>query len=341
VVYTGMTLVRSQDYDTAIKLWEQTLRAQPNSAFAMNNLAAAYLNNGSRLDDAEELIERLDAAHPDYLKTPLLWGRLWFEKGDFTNAEVALREAVLREPDEAQAHAMLGGALALQDKMVEAEASIRRAFELNPNEPTARNLLGVILAREGRPADAVEVLRGLVDEESGSAGAAVNLAIALNQLGRTDKARERFAQGLEMFPESIAIRRNFADFEAGHGNLAEAETLYRQVIADDDQNVPAAVGLGIILRDTGRLEEAELVYSSALRVSPGDPLLLNNYGVLLATLGRYEDAYNRFGQALANDPEYEDAKVNRELARSLLPPSHPDAVAPPADAQESATENPA
>ncbi len=72
VGFTGVTLIRANDYDTDLKVWQQTARVQPGSSMAMNNLVVALLRENEPALARRE-VERLDEVHPNYLKLPVLW----------------------------------------------------------------------------------------------------------------------------------------------------------------------------------------------------------------------------------------------------------------------------
>src|SRR5690606_13403256 len=99
-------------------------------------------------------------------------------------------------------------------------------------------------------------------------GAYANLAVSLNKVGRVEDARKAYEDALVSIPDSPAILKSYANFEASHENFAKAEELFRQIIKKNDQDVAAAVGLAMVLRAVDRKPEAEAVYRAALSVNP-------------------------------------------------------------------------
>lgn len=100
------------------------------------------------------------------------------------------------------------------------------------------------------------------------------------------------------------------------GRLAEAESLYRTVLATDPRHPDALHYLGLLGFQTGHLAPAEQLLAEAARLAPGDPVVLNNWGIVLARLGRLDEARARFEAAIDRGPGYADALVN--LANVLL-----------------------
>ena len=132
------------------------------------------------------------------------------------------------------------------------------------------------------------------------------------------------------------------------GRLAEAETLYRRVLAQQPDNADAYASLGVafgsqrkfeeaiaafrqamrikpnlaeahsnlgkVLQIKGNLEEALASYDRALTMRLDDSETLNNRGVVLSNLNRLEEALASFDRALSLRPDYAEALNNRGIA---------------------------
>ena len=95
------------------------------------------------------------------------------------------------------------------------------------------------------------------------------------------------------------------------GNLAEAQRLYREVLAADPQAFAARHLLGVTYAQQGRGEEALVEIAAALVLRPGDPDALLNHANVLKTLGRASDALAGFTRALEARPGWPQALNNR------------------------------
>jgi tetratricopeptide (TPR) repeat protein len=136
----------------------------------------------------------------------------------------------------------------------------------------------------------------------------------------------------------------------GDGNLRDAATAYREIIAVDPDHVDALHYLGVVSLQTGQFEVAIEHIGKAVRLRPGNVDAITNLGnaqqafgqldhaiesfraalelspasaILLANLGnayrqegRIEHAIDCFEQSLAIDPKL--AEVRRNLADALL-----------------------
>jgi len=148
--------------------------------------------------------------------------------------------------------------------------------------------------------------------------------------GRPGRGRD---SGSQMLSQAVQLH--------GAGRLAEAEALYRAVLAAERNNGDALHRLGICLTQTGRFAEALKVlmqaakvqpalglvhlslaeaqrsagmgeraltaYGRAVRLMPQNALVHMGQGVALEALGRCEEALRSYQHVLALEPEHLDA----------------------------------
>ena len=106
-----------------------------------------------------------------------------------------------------------------------------------------------------------------------------------------------------------------AEAARAQGNLAEAERLYREILQITPRQMKAHVGLGIVARETGRMDLAIRSLQRALTMF--EPHAANH--TLLATMlldvGRNDEALTHARRAVELDPKL--ATAQHELARAL------------------------
>ena len=110
----------------------------------------------------------------------------------------------------------------------------------------------------------------------------------------------------DLFAQAATLHRS--------GKLAEAETLYRQVLAADPAHFSARHMLGVLAAQAGREDEALELIAGALAHKPDDPGALVNYGNVLCLKGRFEEAAASYDRALAGRP---DADVFKSRGHAL------------------------
>jgi len=112
------------------------------------------------------------------------------------------------------------------------------------------------------------------------------------QQGKQDLANKEMAAAIEQFAEACRVTPHVP---AIHVNLANA------------------------LAAAGRFAEAEKKYKELLDKEPGNPALINNYGVTLYKQGENEKAIEQFKKALEIAPNLKDARESLAVALGEKP----------------------
>ena len=94
------------------------------------------------------------------------------------------------------------------------------------------------------------------------------------------------------------------------GDLAEAERLYRAVLAIDPRHVLARTNLATAWLQAGRLDEGVEALRRSLEIDPRQAGALNNLGGALNALGCADEAVDAYRQAIAVQPDYAEARAN-------------------------------
>jgi tetratricopeptide (TPR) repeat protein len=169
------------------------------------------------------------------------------------------------------------------------------------------------LEEEGQKTRALGVWRQLA-ETNPTRNVYLRLARITKELGLFDDAKHAFKQALEIDPRSalaliglgsLAIRRR--DYEAAEKYLQRACE-----IKDDPGGFSL---LGVALKNSGKIVQAEEAYRSAIRIDPKYEEAYYNLGVLLKK-DRPSEAQRLFRTALKLDPAY--ASAYRELGHVLI-----------------------
>jgi tetratricopeptide (TPR) repeat protein len=95
------------------------------------------------------------------------------------------------------------------------------------------------------------------------------------------------------------------------GNIAAAESIYRQVLAQVPGNAAAHVYLGIAQFDQRQFAESVASYRRALAIERQFPVAWNNLGNSLRMLGEIDEADRSLGIAIEQKPDYLSPFKNR------------------------------
>lgn len=142
-------------------------------------------------------------------------------------------------------------------------------------------------------------------------------------LGNYYLARNQDVLALESFARAYSAQPS-AQPATGAGiaslrlrDFDKARKYLQAAVAEDERDVRAWGGLGLVGDATGDWKAAEAAYRNALRFSPADPVILNNFGYSLTLQRRYSQALEILGRALNAAPEEPAIRNNHRIAMAL------------------------
>lgn len=128
-------------------------------------------------------------------------GQLAYNQKDFKSAIEHLTKYTAAQPNDAYAHAMLGGAYQENKRYEEAAREYLRALELEPNYAFVQvNLARVYLALD-KPEQAVEMFRASISRLEPNADDYFWYAMALKQAGDLSGAESAVRRAIELDPK--------------------------------------------------------------------------------------------------------------------------------------------
>ena len=118
----------------------------------------------------------------------------------------------------------------------------------------------------------------------------------------------------------MELQKLFEQGAAAHraGQLARAESLFRQVLRADAVNVPALHMLGFVRAQQGDYDDAITLLHNAVKQKPGDLTILIHYAHALLAAQRVEAALAAYDRVLAIQPDHFESLYNRGVILSQL-----------------------
>ena len=157
-------------------------------------------------------------------------------------------------------------------------------------------------------------------KQPGGGAAARSLSLLLGQgvehhrAGRAAQAEAVYRQILALDPDHAEANHLLGVLAHQHGQLDRAADLMAKAIARRPGYAEAHNNLGNLLRDQGRRGAAAAAYDQALAIDPGFAMAHSNRGNLFKDQGRLGDAAEAYGRALAIEPDFCEAHNNLGLA---------------------------
>lgn len=144
----------------------------------------------------------------------------------------------------------------------------------------------------------------------------VQRALQLHQAGRIDEAEPLYRDVLREEPGNAVATHYLGLIAWARGDRAQAERLMRDSLAKNAAVPDFHNNLGLLLRDTQRIDEAIGAYRRAIEIEPRWMDAYSNLGLALQAAGRNDEAISAYEQAIAREPLF--AIGHQNLALALL-----------------------
>jgi Flp pilus assembly protein TadD len=181
------TALESNNIELATSLYEKALKANPNSAPALNGLGNTLYQVGD-YTRAAVYYQRASQADPQALEPMIGTARTAIHQRRFNDAISTYRKVLAAKPNDPLASAGLGAALDLSGDHAQAQSVLREALQANPGDPMLQVNLGLSLTLSGDPRQGANVLLDVTRFPAAPPQARQNLALAYGLLGNDDAA---------------------------------------------------------------------------------------------------------------------------------------------------------
>jgi protein O-mannosyl-transferase len=246
-----LTVRQQSSYRSALVLWQDTRKNNPDSFMVWGNLGDEYADryNDDNLSEEERAEARVKARAcyaklielaPNLSIAHYKWGIVKEFDGDLEGARQELLTALQLEPDYAPAVDRLGKILMEMHKPDEAMAEFRVAIALDPRYADAHYHYGYALESGGWIDAAIVQYVAAIRLQPNYAEAEYNLANLLTvQKGRPDLALQFYSDLVEKHQSRADYHANFAAALLGVGQIDEAREQCREALALDPHLAPA------------------------------------------------------------------------------------------------------
>ena len=145
---------------------------------------------------------------------------------------------------------------------------------------------------------------------------AVVQAISHHLAGQTAEAERLYRSLMASPPGHPAASYGFGLLCATQGRIAEAIGAYRHAITARPDFVDAYINLGTVTLTLGHRDEAAALYRQAIAISPRNATAHGNLGKALQDLGRIDEAIAAYRVGIELEPD--DATIHANLGSALL-----------------------
>ncbi|WP_306641253.1 tetratricopeptide repeat protein [Sanyastnella coralliicola] len=311
--YLGLIYLHTDQTVESKTLFEQALASDSAYVPSLINLALVYsrCENYAAADSVYELVVTHSPAN----------SKAWLNRGimhcrieEWAASALALNNAIKYAAGEQKAKAnTYRGMVAfnLGDSLA-ATGYFEEAINLAPSYILPRIYRTLAIAEDEVR---LEELDKVIALRPGYAPAYYYRGVVLEDMGRTDDARQSFEKALQLNPADKDLSQLLGSFYINNDLIVRAEEYFDQVYGQDTLAPQQFFYRAKIASRNGELETAISLYEKAIDLSDGNYAeAYLNRGILLKKQGKIDDAIASYQRATEVRASYESAWYNMALA---------------------------
>jgi len=226
----------------------------------------------------------------------------FFKGDDFIGAERQCRKSLELNPKNAKAHAILGIALARQDKLDEANGHLLEAMRLDPTDYEAHYTLGQMMTRQKKFDDAIRHFSVVLKLRPNYTQAHCYMGSLLLAKGMLDQSAVHLSQALGLDPNYADAHYNMGQLMLRRKNLDEAVRYLSRAVQLKPDDAQAHYKLALALAQQQQQPGRAVVhYAKAVSLEPQvdtSPLLNHLLAAHYAEARRFREATSHEEKAL-------------------------------------------
>jgi tetratricopeptide (TPR) repeat protein len=266
--------------------------------------------------DSLTLSEWSEAKFEDWLESSdrlYLWGLFSYWDEEYEEALGYLEKAIEKNPQDAEAHSLMGDCYCELGRWYEAIAAYQKATNINSEDASSYGSLGWAYGEVGLWNKSIEASQKALNIDPTLAWVYSNMGWAYGVLGQHYQAIETLKKAVRLDPDYALAYYNLGWSYSELGLYSEAIKAYEQAIRRDPSCSDAYFGLGWIYTDLGLYEDAIEAYKKAISINPDDAIAHQNLGWVYDQLGFWNEAIRAYKQAIRIDPNFAEAHCNLGL----------------------------
>ncbi|MEM6774478.1 MAG: sulfotransferase [Pseudomonadota bacterium] len=270
----------------------------PKQAF---DRASAFIR-AEAYASADETLAAALAAHPNDPNLLRMQGISLARQKRFDEAEAKLTHVVRLVPEHAGAHEDLADVQLSLRKLEPALQSLRAAIKHSPQPARIEQRLAQLLSISGQNREAQSVLEAQL--EADPRRKAIAEAMELANAGKFKQAETIYRDILRKNPEDVDALRLLGVSRVKREQFDEAAACFRRAVELAPDFLKAWINLGAALSEQQKFDEAEAAFLKALDLQPNSLHVLERLGVNALKASRLEDCTDWLERSLALKADY-------------------------------------
>jgi len=229
-------LFSQKKYGEAANLLKDSVETRPLDSALFADLGNAYARSGN-LDAAEAALGRSLEVNPETAQAYNLLGLIAVQRGNEAQARKEFEEGLRIEPDLAEADDNLGKLLIGYQDPKQAEYYLKRAVTLDPNDADSLHSYGLLLMLEKAYASSAQALRRASTLDPADALTLSDLGDVLSQQGDDTGAAQAYEQALRLQPDLPQANLGLGILLRRRGEIDESKRLCQLASQSKDESI--------------------------------------------------------------------------------------------------------
>jgi tetratricopeptide (TPR) repeat protein len=304
------TLISNNRLAQAEKELTTVLRVAPNLPAALNLMGSVRAKQG-RLVEAETLFLRAVQNDKPYTGARMNLVHLYLLKRAPEKAIPQLNEVLALEPENLEAHVMLGDAYLATNDLQKAEENYLAALDNKLDNAGALFGLAQISRLKGEMREASIYLNrvGTLAVDSKSPDFLYKVGLETMRVGMFDESKSMLERAVELKPKEPSYLLALGIAWLRKGDLFEAEKLFRHVLELQPNNPQGQLHLGYVLLNQKKYAEARTWLEKSARTNTPIPEVFYYLGLVAQEQKDDAGAIVLFEKAVRQLPNYAHARI--------------------------------
>ncbi len=201
-------------------------------------------------------------------------------------------------------------------RLADAEVAYRELLATEPDNAEALHLLGILRGQAGDRVEALSLVQRALEREPERDVFLHTLGEMQLYAGRLDEAEAAYLCAQKMNPNLTSAHSGLGQIAFLRGDLESAETHFRIALRADEDDAQSLAGLGNIHASRGELRRASAHLTRAVELAPKDPLIQGSLANVMLAQNLPDFAIQTAKNALVIKPDY--ALARQVLGNALL-----------------------
>ncbi|MDM8561646.1 tetratricopeptide repeat protein [Candidatus Parabeggiatoa sp. HSG14] len=293
---------KNNNYDQAIKYFQQVFKLDKENVFAFDGMGMTYFVMG-QYDDAIEWFKK----QLDPIVALCNLSRCYCRKGDYQQAIEYANQAVNKDPKDKIAMDNLAIAYRKKGDYEQAIHWFNERLKVEPNAKQAMDGLGITYREQGNYQQAIHWFKENLKSYPKDKQAMDGLGITYREMGDYEQAIHWFKENLKFDAKNKQAMDGLGITYREQGNYEQAIHWFKEKLNSYPKDKQAMDGLGITYREQGNYEQAIHWFKEKLKSYPKDKQAMDGLGITYRKQENYEQAIHWFKENLKSYPKDKQA----------------------------------